>query len=351
MGMQTPTGYSYLASHYPDLARRLPRVPLAHLPTPLERREYALGALWIKHDDATHPVYGGNKVRKLEYLLGAALQRRCSRVVTFGGVGSNHALATAIHATGLGLDCHCILGPQPNTPYLADTLRRHQQIGTGLWRWPRERAALVARLRALRDGAAGATAVIPLGGTSWTGSVGYVNAAFELAAQLARRHELPPDEVYLPIGTMGTVAGLATGFALLDWPTRITAVRVVAASVCNEQRLARLCDKMAAMIGRLDWRAAGIAGIGSRISLRHEFLGEGYACPTEPARRAIDVGREQFGLTLETTYSGKAMAALLSDREAGRLHGRRVLFWQTYSGPARVAPIELDGAHAALIPD
>ena len=348
--MQIPIGYSYLGSRFPDLARRLPRVPLAHLPTPLERHENARGALWIKHDDATHPGYGGNKVRKLEYLLGAALQRRCSRVVTFGGVGSNHALATAIHGTALGFECHCVLGPQPDTPYLADTLRRHQQLGTELWRWPREHGEYVARLRSLRDGANGQTAVIPLGGTSWRGSMGYVNAAFELATQLERRHEPPPDEVYLPIGTMGTVAGLATGFALLGWPTRITAVRVVAASVCNEQRLSRLCDKMAAMIARLDWRARGIGGIRSRISLRHEFLGEGYAFATEAARDAIGIGSDEFGLTLETTYSGKAMAALLADRGAGRLDGRRVLFWQTYSGPVRVAPFELDRAHAAFIP-
>lgn len=348
--MRTPTGYSYLATRYPDLARSLPRVPLANLPTPLERHDDGDGVLWIKRDDVTHPNYGGNKVRKLEYLLGEALRRRCRQVITFGGVGSNHALATAVHASGLGLTCSCVLGPQPATPNIPDTLRRHQQLGSRLFRWPQRRDDFLSRMRALRDSDGQPVAVLPLGGTSWRGSLGYVNAALELAVQLARRHEAPPDDVYLPIGTMGTVAGLATGFALLGWQTRVTAVRVVADSVCNDARLSRLCAKMAQMIERRDRRARLASDPRQRISLRHEFLGDGYAHPTDAARHALDVAAERWGLALETTYSGKAMAALLSDRRSGRLTGRRVLFWLTYAGPPRVPDIPLTDRYAALIP-
>jgi len=117
-----------LAQAFPALDEALPRVALAELPTPLTDvsalgTRLGIGSLAIKRDDLTSPIYGGNKVRKLEFLLADALARGCDAVATFGAVGSNHALATAVFAGRLGLGCHVILVPQPATPAIAPKLR------------------------------------------------------------------------------------------------------------------------------------------------------------------------------------------------------------------------------------
>ena len=117
----------YLAENFPATARRLGKLPLADLPTPV--REYRLSldnrahAVWVKHDDRSSSVYGGNKLRKLEYLLHRALSKRAERIATFGAAASNHMLATTLHAGRLGLPCTCLTSHQPRSPSVAQTLR------------------------------------------------------------------------------------------------------------------------------------------------------------------------------------------------------------------------------------
>lgn len=337
--MQTPLGYSYLDEHHPGLGR-LPREFLGHYPTPVDYREGGGIGLWIKRDDLTHPVYGGNKLRKLEYLFGQALARGHRSVATFGAAGSNHALATAVHASSLGLGCMALLGPQPSSPAVRRTLNRHLELGTELVSWQgrrRERLALHRRL--FRDPEPTARPwVIPIGGSTWHGAVGYVNAAMELARQV-RTGVLPePAAIYLPLGTMGTVAGLAAGLAVSGLGTRVVAVRVVIERIADEVRTRRLGAKTAMLLHRLDPTFPAVPAGALNLEVRDEFLGEGYAVPTPAARQALDWAAEYADLRLETTYSAKALAALLADAAAGRLPRGEVLFWNTYSSAPMAVP-------------
>lgn len=337
--MQTPRGYSYLEQDYPPL-NRLPREFLGDFPTPLERRQTGLLPLWVKRDDLTHAVYGGNKLRKLEYSFGQAIARGHRAVATFGAAGSNHALATAVHAAALGLHCTCLLGTQPGSPGVRRTLNRHLELGTELVPWGGSRADRLALYRRLFRGpdAAHRPWIIPIGGSTWHGTVGYVNAAFELAAQVRAGIAPQPDFVYLPLGTMGTVAGLAAGLAAAGLATRVVAVRVVIEQIADEARTRRLGAKTTTLLHRLDPAFPAIAEDGMNLEVRDEFLGEGYAMPTDAARAAVDWAGAELGLALETTYSGKALSALLADAAAGRLDGRTVLFWNTYSSASTTAP-------------
>ena len=178
----------------------------------------------MKRDDLTSTLYGGNKMRKLEFLLGDALKKGQRAVITFGAYGSNHALATAVHASALGLEPHVVLSPQAPGPFAARTLRAHAGLGTKLHLidgWDGRRAAVEAKRElAARDGVE--PAIIPMGGTNALGALGYVNAAFEVIDQaktldlgplsIQRGDFVLPDVVYVAAGTLGTAIGLAVGF-------------------------------------------------------------------------------------------------------------------------------------------
>lgn len=333
-GTHPVSGYSYLGETHPRLAASLARVGLGMYPTPVERLADASGTLWVKREDRAHPVYGGNKLRKLEYLLGQAIAHRRDTVATFGGAGSNHALATAVHARALGLDCIAFLAHQAPTPRVADTLRAHLALGTRLVPWTGRRGERIAAVRAALHRPSGERPpwVIPLGGSSWIGTLGFVSAALELARQVEHGLLPAPDVLYVALGTMGTVAGLAVGLAVAGLPTRIVAVRVVAPGVANRRALARLAGKTATLAARHDPAISPPRKLLARVDVREDQFGKGYAVATPAARAAVDHAAAAWGIALETTYTGKALAALLADREAGRLAGRNVLFWNTYAG-------------------
>ena len=297
MTFNQPAGYSYLAERFPALTRRLPRLPLGDFPTPLQSLGDPRRHLWIKRDDRTHPVYGGNKIRKLEYLLGEARQRGSEDIVTFGGVGSNHVLATAIHGSAVGVRTTGIMLPQRMTDYVRGTLERHQQIDSRLLQSPAARRARVALMRRLRDDAEGGLTVVPLGGTSPRGSVGYVNAALELAMQWHR--PMPPERIYVAAGTMGTAAGLAVGLALLGWPTEVHAVRVTAPHQVNEPAMRKLTAKVAGLLQRADPRIGRIEAPWRRVTIRTAYLGEDYADVTAESQNAVEEAMRRWRLPLE----------------------------------------------------
>ena len=327
-----------LFERYPALARALPRLELAELPTPLQvaadaAKRWSLGELLIKRDDLSAERYGGNKIRKLELLLADAQRRGCAGVITYGAAGSNHALATAIYAHELGLECHAVLTPQPPTPKVARTLRYHRKLGTRLHAAAnlQEVEACTERLLAAQPGGAAKLYRVPWGGSSWLGTVGFVNAALELAQQLAGRR---PDFIYSATGTMGTTIGLALGLRLLGWSTQIMAVRVVPQPVMNPEYFLRLYQETNRELHELDAAIPIFEDPESNVRVRDGFLGDGYALPTEGTHEAVRLARELIGLELETTYTGKAMAALIHDGREGALQDQCVVFWQTYNSRA-----------------
>lgn len=307
----------------------------ANLPTPVRRCPLTLSGrrfeVFIKHDDQTGEAYGGNKLRKLEYLLHRARRRERRVIGTFGTVASNHALATAICCERAGLPCVCFLSHQRVTEAAGRALNMHAKLGTTMVPFGGDYAA---RLRLLRQNLWGRDAgVIPAGGSSWIGTVGYVEAGVELAAQIAAGMLPPPERVYVAAGTMGTAAGLALGFALSDLPTEIHAVRVSHTWLCNEENLRRLLDKTALMLRRAVPRFPQDVEQRVNIRLRHGFFAGGYAAVDAATEATMRVAAGELGLALEGTYTGKAMTALLSDL-GGPAGKSPILFWNTCNGRA-----------------
>ncbi len=324
-----------MASAFPRLAARLAKAPLATLPTPVDSVTFpgnvSYPPIAIKRDDISHPLYGGNKIRKLEYILQRARERGARRVATFGAAGSNHALATSLFAAELDLECTCFLGPQRPAPGIGRTLNMHRRLGT-------EIVAIgddADRLDTLRRYLHGRRCwVIPMGGSSWLGAVGFVNAGLELAAQVASGELDAPERVYIANGTMGSSAGLALGLALAGLPSELHAVRVTAERYASRNGFDRLLCKTLAMLRRLDPSVPAEAAKQVRLRWRDEFFAGGYAAADATTRDAVATARDALGLSLEPTYTGKAMAALLHDLAAPDYRGERCLFWNTYNSRA-----------------
>jgi D-cysteine desulfhydrase len=320
---------NYLDRMFPRLARKTRRVVLGRLPTPVQiaRVLHAGQALelTIKLDNLSGSAYGGNKVRKLEYLLRPKTRKNLRRFATFGTVGSNHALATAIYCKELGYECTCFLSHQKKIATVAPALALHARLGTEIIRYGGNYAA---RLKILRENLWNRdVCVIPAGGSSWIGTLGFVDAGLELAAQIDAGEIPLPQRLYVATGTMGTAVGLALGLALARLSTEVQAVRVSDTDICNEQVLRRLMQKTALMMHALDSSVPDDLSRRVRIRLRHAFFAGGYAQSDAKTEAAIKFSREQLGLALEPTYTGKAMAALLSDA----VSGGECLFWNTYN--------------------
>ena len=335
---------------FPQLATSLPKTGIASLPTPL--REYSFAstsrpvAVLVKHDDLSSELYGGNKIRKLEYILQRARERNAQRVATFGTVASNHALATAIHARQLVLECTCFLSHQAKTAQAPLALNLYLQQHTEIVRFGGDRASRVQTMR--RHLQHRHVWVIPMGGSSWLGVMGFVNAGLELAAQLDVAKIRAPDRLYVANGTMGTAAGLALGLALAGLATEIQAVRVTHEQIANRTAMQRLIAKTATMMRCLDTSIPADIATRVRLRFRDEFFAGGYARSDAATDRALALAHSDLGLTLDATYSGKAMVALLSDAEDPRFADQTRLFWNTYHSRELPVSSELPADVSAL---
>ena len=325
-----------LFTRYPALRETLPFLPLGDLPTPVHRitdLEEAVGidALWVKRDDISASDYGGNKIRKLEFLLGAARQNNCSTVITFGGFGSNHALATSIYCRKLGLDCVAILTPEPATDAVRSTLRYHQLLGTRL-----EAANTYEDLRLIASRVSESVGPkfcyeVPFGGSSWLGAIGFVNAGFELQAQINSGQVAHPDRIYIGCGTAGSAAGLALGLMLAGIPSSIQAVQVTPDSMRPDRLFHELFQTTNRELNARDKSIPLLNEAESGTEIRSDQLGEGYAMPTDAGKTAQKLIQTGAGLPASLTYTAKSMAALMADAGRGMLTEKNVLFWNTYN--------------------
>jgi len=323
----------YLQAKFPLLGEKLPRMHLATLPTPVRELAVDLGSekksISIKYDNLTGTIYGGNKVRKLEYIFPRALAKGCKRIATFGAAGSNHALATALYARQAGFECTCFLSHQAKTALVPATLNMHARNRTDLVRFG---GAYKSRIKTLRENLWGKEAwVIPMGGSSWLGTIGFVAAGLELAAQI-ENDEIPlPGKLYVGSGTMGTAVGLALGLAVAELDTEVHAVRVSDKSIANERAMGLLLRKTADMMRRIDTSVPADLAARANLRMRHNFFGPGYARGTATTDAAISFAKSQLDITLESTYTGKAMAALRADLRKPGADDLNFLYWHTYN--------------------
>ena len=332
-----------LFERYPLLAHKVPYVSLGEFPTPVQKldqlgKQIGLDNLFIKRDDLSGKVYGGNKIRKLEFLLGEALHTRTKDVLTFGSAGSNHALATAIYARQLGLKSISMLVPQPNAYYVRRNLLMSYHSGAELHLYSNIRFATPLTspsvlyqllLHKLKRGQF--PKVIPMGGSSPLGAVGYVNAAFELKEQILRRETPEPDCIYIAAGSMGTAAGLILGLRVLNSKTRVAAVRVNSESFVNAEGMVKLIYKTNSLLSSRDPSFPRLEFSEHDIDIRHGFFGKQYALFTKEGMEAVSRVERYGGIKLEGTYTGKAFAALIDDGKKSSFRNKVILFWNTYN--------------------
>jgi D-cysteine desulfhydrase len=316
-----------LFRHWPQLRGRVPHIPLGTFPTPVDTVTLPDGReVQIKRDDQSAQTYAGNKLRKLEFLLADARARGAKRLITAGATGSHHAFATAYHGRDQGFDVTLVLFPQTRTPHVREMLLLDAAVGAEL-RWASRMEMIpfgVWRARAAHRGEA--PQIIAPGGSSAIGTLGYVSAALELARQIERGEATAPTSVHVAMGTMGTAAGLALGFACLGLQIPVVATRITARIVTNERMLASLMRATVTLL-----RGAGVdvpdAESAMRlITIRHDQLGAGYGHSTEAGDAATHLFRA-CDIGLDATYTAKAAAALLSVTT----DDERPLFWHTLS--------------------
>ena len=294
---------------FPVLARSLPHVPVGVFPTPLrvlKELPHALAveqppsAIYLKDDGLSSPIYGGNKVRKLELVLADALRRGAREVMTFGFAGSNHAAATAVHAAKLGLRSISMLLPQANAPYVGTNLAVSAAVGAELHYYrtmPGLIAGVIEQTAAHRLRTGQRPYVIAPGGSSPLGTIGFVAAAFELAEQLEREALTPPDAIYVALGSGGTAVGLALGFAAAGLPTAVVAVRVTEVKHANERKAAKLWRETVALLRSVAPRFPALEFDRARLAIRDEFYGDGYAVVTPKQRKpSISYARREHPL-------------------------------------------------------
>lgn len=318
----------------------LPRIELAHLPTPLERlprlsAELGGPEIWIKRDDCTGLGLGGNKTRKLEFLLGTARAEAVDTVITVGGVQSNHARQTAAACARLGMRCQLILpkvvarrGPdyEQNGNILLDHMFGAEVFIVA------DEAEVPVVLSELRQQAERDNRTIvfhPPGGSTAVGTLGYVAAVFELKQQM-QRDNLGFDRVILAASTGGTLAGLAAGASLAAWETDLH-------GICVAGDAAKLNADVCRLIDDLNGITPLPRDVTDRVQFDDTFLGDGYGLPSAPALEAIELCSRLEGLLLDPVYTAKAMAALISMSRQGEAGAGRVLFWHTGGAPSLFA--------------
>jgi D-cysteine desulfhydrase family pyridoxal phosphate-dependent enzyme len=305
-----------------------PRLHFAHVPTPvvaLDRLGAALGLgsgqLLCKHDDLTGVAGGGNKVRKLEYLIADAQATGCDVVVTGGGRQSNHVRLTAACANRSGVDCSVVLSSdRPEVPtgnVVLDELLRPDITWVGSLEYYDIEAAILSRAGELAE-AGRRPYPIPVGGASVVGAFGYVAAADELRDQVADF-----DLVVVADGSGGTHAGLVAGFG--DH-ARVWGVDVGTRPDLDDQ-VPRLAAETATRASR--------SGPSGTVQIDHERYGDAYGAPTDACREALDLAARLEGIVLDPVYTGKAMAGLIAAVREGRIgRDQRVVFLHTGGMPA-----------------
>lgn len=311
-----------LVRRYPALAS-IPRVVLGEYPTPVESARFPdlAAPLWIKRDDLASAALGGNKVRALEYLLAGVQPGEV--LLTGGGEGSTHVLATAVHASRLRARVHAVRWRHEMHDISRDIAMRAARECASI---ETSATPLGGILRTLARRFTGTARWIPFGGTSPLGILGHVNAALELADQV-EAGELPmPSRVVVPLGTGGTAAGLALGFAAAGMRTRVIGARVVPRIATGRARVVRLARSTARWVRRTTGVALP-AVTRDAVHVAHEAYGGAYGRASPLAADAAVAMERARGLRLDATYSAKAFAIAL---RVARAEDGVTVFWSTF---------------------
>ncbi|MCO5315768.1 MAG: pyridoxal-phosphate dependent enzyme [Solirubrobacterales bacterium] len=336
---------TYLHDREPELARNLPRLQLGTTPTPvrrLTRISDGPAEVWVKDEGAFGDgAWGGNKVRKLEWILPEVARRRRRSIITFGGLGTNWGLATALYGRDQGVRVVLMLVDQPRSEHVERQLDRLRASGAEL-HFTHTRARTLAALPGLivrHSHRVRPPLILPPGGSSPIGLIAYVEVALEIAAQVEAGEMPEPSMIVVPLGSGGTAAGLLLGLGLTDLKTGVLGVVVSDQPRLDPSGLARRARAAARLLRKRGFPGPAPDLDPGRVTVLGEWLGAGYGHPVPDADRAVVEASESEGLVLDPVYTGKAMAALRTINAEGGLGSEPVLFLDT-NGPRLAGSVQ-----------
>jgi 1-aminocyclopropane-1-carboxylate deaminase/D-cysteine desulfhydrase-like pyridoxal-dependent ACC family enzyme len=322
---------SVRASALRAAAARLPQAPLLSTPSPVEelaRLRAAIGAtprLLVKRDDAIPFGFGGNKIRKLAFMVGEARASGADTLITCGGVQSNHARATASAAAKLGM--RCVIVANGTAPVrLSGNALLDQLLGASVQyvNTREERSPTMAAIAASERAAGRRPFIIPLGASTPLGAVGFALAVAELSDQIDA-----PDFIVHASSSGGTQAGLVAGCAGLGWRTRVIGISADEPAASLRDTVSNIIEGMVQMLPELGETARG------PIDVDDGFIGDGYGIPSDASREAQSLAARGEALFLDHWYTAKAMAGLIGRSRNGDFHSAHtVLFWHTGGQPS-----------------
>ncbi len=332
---------------YPNLEGKVPWVSiLTGIPSNVDRltelESYLKlndGEIYIKRDDKDHKIYGGNKLRKFEFIFGEALKKKKKGIITLGGIGTNHEIACAIIAKELDLKCELFLSLQPISWHVQRSLLLYHYFGAKLHFTKMFELGVLKSLlfRMFHP----KYYLMPIGGSPLfgigtpLGSIGFINAIFELKNQIDEGILPEPDIIFVAAGSTGTSAGLTAGCKLLGLKTKVYAVNVSRDIVVNPKNLIRIANKSIKYLRKRDKSIPDVQVNEGDFNMIKGYLGSNYGVKTVKGQKAVDLLYElegkKLGFKLETTYTGKAMAAMFDFFEKEANKSKKVLFWNTYN--------------------
>jgi len=319
---------------FPDLREKISYINLDTKPTPVHRLEN-LGHknLLIKRNDRISPVYGGNKVRRLEFVLGDVLDKKQNRVVTMGAIGTNHGLATAIFCKRLGLDCTLLLFDQPVTEYVRRNLLLFQYYGAEII-YTGTMDEAVQQFYVEQRQKYPEACFLDAGGTTTIGTIGQVNAAFEFSKQVDEGAMPMPKYIFCPTASNGTMAGLNLGFALAGIKTTVIGVRVGMEKwgdmELNTPNTVTALMKTVYDFLRENSDTVPDAQLPTPVMF-NDYRGDGYGRLTKEGLDAVEIFKERESIELEPVYTGKTCAALLDFINDPVNAEDVILYWHTYN--------------------
>ena len=320
-----------LFTAHPKLRDHIPWIPILLQPTPTRQLQNLQDALkfeeelWVKLDNLTSKKYGGNKVRKLEFLIADALHHKKRQIATLGGLGTNHGLATTIHGQANNLRTRLYLTDQPVTDHVLKNLKLLHHFGANMI-YTRTRRRAHFRFHFLDRLHQHRTYWLPLGGSTAIGVLGYVNAVFELQSQIIAEALPEPRYIFIPVGSMGTIAGIALGLQLTGLATTVKGICITPQPPNRNQvnQLIRSTLKLLLPHAQLTTRMHQ-----PRYELITDYAGSRYGAPTTAGTEATQLARDLETITLDPTYTAKTLAGVI---DAIRHEAKGpILYWHTFN--------------------
>ncbi|MHA1397895.1 MAG: 1-aminocyclopropane-1-carboxylate deaminase/D-cysteine desulfhydrase [Candidatus Heimdallarchaeaceae archaeon] len=323
-----------LFKRYPKL-KSIPWISVVNAPTPVHKMEETTkilenGEIWVKRDDLSHEIYGGNKPRKYEFVFADALKKGKSKILTQGAIGTNHGLATTIHAKRFGLETYLFLVEQPLSQTVRENLICHHYFGAKLKLMKNKiQRKLAIKTKLFFDKG---VYFVTTGASSPLGTLGFVNAAFELKEQIDRKEIPEPDKLFVAAGSLGTCAGLLLGLELAELKTQIIGIGVTDPAWSSKANTIKLASKALELMRKKDPTIPEVTNkLERRLIIDHSYFGGQYGAMTKEALEAIKVANKDK-LKLEYVYTGKTLSGLIGYSKKGKIaKDEIVLFWNSKS--------------------